>query len=368
MKLVLFINSLAGGGAERVITKLANHWAEQGHHITLVTLALPTDGDYETHASIERLSLDASVLSRNALHAVMNNARRVARLRRVLRRIQPDCIIAFMSTANVLAVLASVGLGIPVIGSERTHLDNAGLGRARQLTQRLTFRFAATIVALTEDSASWIRENLKCPVTVIPNSVALPLPRGEPRVDPDDYLQPDARVVLCVGRLVREKLMGDLIEIFARTRPNETWTLVVIGSGEEKTDLLAKVSELDLADRFIHIEQAGNIQDWYERADIYAMTSQHEGFPNALLEAIACGCPTLAYDCRTGPRELIEDGCNGYLVPVYDQAQFQERLEALMGDSALRARFGASARNVADRFSDHVAFTAWDATVASATQ
>lgn len=371
MNLVLFINSLTGGGgAERALSKLANHWATTDHRVTLVTLAPPAHGDYELASNITRISLHASGISKNPLHAIMNNCARIIRLRKVLKDIHPDCVIAFMTTANVIAIMAAIGTRIPVVGSERTHLHNAGLALSRQLSQRLTYKYAETIVALTETSAKWVRDNLKCRVTVIPNSISLPLPESGPAKDPSNHLAADCKMVLCVGRLVKEKLMAHLIEAFAvaekRLGSNQPmWKLVIVGAGEEEEELLQLVARLDITN-FVHVHQVGNVQHWYERADIYAMTSQHEGFPNALLEAMACGCPAIAYDCATGPAQLIEDGHNGHLVPLYDQTLFCDRLVELMLDETKRAQFGAAASTLTTRYSDDEIFTAWTSTVQQA--
>jgi glycosyltransferase involved in cell wall biosynthesis len=368
MKLVLFINSLTGGGgAERALSKLANHWATTGHEITLVTLAPAAPGDYELAASVTRISLRASGVSKNPFHALANNFLRIVRLRDVLKQIRPDCVIAFMTTANVIAICAAIGTRIPVIGSERTHLHNAGLALSRQFSQRITYPHVTDIVTLTEDSAAWIRTNLKCDVTVIPNSICLPLPRTEPIKLPRDSLDPATKVVLCVGRLVKEKQMAHLIEAFtaadSKSQSGDTWVLVIVGAGEEEPDLLRLVDRLDIQAKFLLVQQVGNVQEWYERADIYAMTSQHEGFPNALLEGLACGCPAIAYDCATGPAELIDDRVNGFLVPLYDQEQYCEQLVLLMDDPDKRAQFGNAAKNLADQYSDGKTFAAWTTTV-----
>ena len=137
------------------------------------------------------------------------------------------------------------------------------------------------------------------------------------------------------------------------------WHLALVGNGPEQSSLQAEAENAGLQNRVHFIGHTSHIQSWYERADIYISTSQFEGSPNTLLEAMACRCACLAYDCETGPAEIIEHGQNGILVSDQDQEDLIAQLKALIGDETLRAHLQANADNVLDRFSDDKFFSAW---------
>ncbi len=354
MKLLFFIHSLAGGGAERVSANLANHWAAKGWHITIVTLTPLSLDFYELHPAVRRIALELAGESRNVLVGLWENLHRVQALRRVLRQVQPDIALAMMSTANVILALATRGLAkVCAIGAERIHPPQSPLGAQWGALRRSTYGQLAAVVALTQESAEWLRMHTRAQrVPIIPNMALWPLAVQAPRLIPETVRVADRHILLAVGRLNKQKGFDWLLEAFtALARKYYSWNLAILGEGPERRALETQVQAARLDGRVFLPGLAGNVGEWYERADLYVMSSRFEGFPNTLAEAMAHGLPAVSFDCDTGPRDIIRHEIDGLLVPPGDVARLIAALDRLMGDSALRVQFANRAVEARERFS-----------------
>ncbi len=353
MHILFFINSLSGGGAERVTVNLANNWAEKGWQITIVTLAEESMDAYELSANINRIALNMSDSSPSLISALANNFHRLRALRKCLRREKPDVAIAMMTTANCLLALAGRHGTTRLIGSERTYPPQYPLGRIWETARRKLYHRLDVMVALTEESRDWLFRNTNSQnIEVIPNPAPFPLVASPPRIMPFGYLRNDRKVALSVGSLVKLKAFDRLIEAFARLANDfSEWDLVIVGEGPERDALLSLAQEQGIGERLILPGRAGNIADWYMAADAFAMTSLFEGFPNVLVEAMAHGLPVLSVDCDTGPRDIINDCLDGLLVAQDDALALDAGLRQLLGDKNLRRGLSANATAVRDRFS-----------------
>lgn len=363
LKILLVMNSLAGGGAERAATTLANFWASRGREVTIVTLAPVSDDFYPLDRRVGRIALDLAGESRHLLHGMWQNVQRVVALRRVLRTHRPCIAIAMMSTPNVLLACASQGMpAVRTIGSERCYPPHAPLGRLWHALRRTLYGRLGAMVALTAECARWIEEHTSATgVTVIPNAIAWPLPENPPRLDPLALCPLPRRLLLAVGRLDGVKHFDALIEAFAPlATPFPDWDLVILGEGPERAHLVAMVARLGLAQRVLLPGLAGNVGQWYARADLFVLTSLSEGFPNALAEALAHGVPAVSVDCNTGPRDIVRHGIDGLLVPVNDAGALTAALARVMGDASLRRQMAACASDARHRFSLEKIGQMWD--------
>lgn len=360
IRLALVIPSLGGGGAERVMATLANAWAAEGAAVTLITLA-PSRGDkYPLHAAVERVALDLAARSPHALAALRNNALRLRSLRRALRAAQPDAIISFTTTVNLLVVLATTGWRVPVIVSERSFVGAQPPRGVWRLVYRMLYRRAAAVVAQTCRGAADLEARLNRPVVVIPNPVR-DLPPATARRTP----RHPGKMVLAAGRLEAEKGFDILIDAFARlAAANPDWRLRIAGEGSARATLTEQVARHGLDGR---VELAGfddDLQASMHGADIFVLSSRYEGMPNVLLEAMSLGVCCIGTDCETGPREIVDHGNNGWLVPVADAPALANALDALMNDEALRRHLGACAVQVRETYSLESVFARWGALLA----
>lgn len=350
-RVLLFIHSLHGGGAERVAADLSAHWADMGREVMVVTQASAEGDVYTLHPKVRREVLYTAGEG-GGLRGIWSNVQRVRALRRVIKSFRPDIVLGMMTTASVLSVLACAGLSCRVIATEHTHPPSQTLSGFWQRLRRLTYPRAASVVALTRGTADWLAQHVPgSKLAVIPNPVHFPLPRAEPVLTP---VSGDGRKrLLAVGRLHADKGFDLLIQAYAQLAASHPgWDLVILGEGDERPALEAQVREAGLASRIFMPGRAGNVGDWYESADLYVLTSRFEGLSNTLLESMASGLAAVSFDCDTGPREIIREGVDGVLVrPNGDVPALCKALDAVMRNDADRARMAQAAIDVRDRFS-----------------
>lgn len=353
-RIAIFIDSLCGGGAERVAANLANHWAGMGWEVTVVTFAPRSLDFYALHPAVKRIALLLSIDDGGRVSSVLwKNLRRIMAMRRVLLNIKPDIALGIMTIPNVLLALANFGLPIRAVGSEHVHPPQCPLGALRERLRRHSYARLDAVAVLTSESASWLKAHTNVRrVAVIPNAVPWPLPIQEPRISPKCVCPPGRKVLLGAGRLEPEKGFDSLLEAFAGIAQTHTdWDLVILGEGTLRTMIEQQVQVAGLEKR-VHLPGlVGNVGEWYERADLYVMSSRFEGFGNTLAEALAYGLPAVSFDCDTGPRDIIRHEMDGLLVPPGDVTGLAAALDRLMRDANLRKRFAERAVEARERFS-----------------
>ena len=360
MRLTLVIHSLECGGAQRVLTTLANAWQRTGHTVTVAALSdgqRPPFFALDDDISIEWLDMAGD--SRHVLDAIARNTRRVWAVRVALVRTRPNLVVSFLTTVNVLVLLATMTCAVPVIVSERIDPRLDPLPRVWRWLRRRLYRRAAAIVVQTRRTAEWFPPQLRSRMAVIPNAVSPPRTPPRPTRGRNDH-----PTVLGVGRLEPQKGFDLLVRAFAHAiRQHDGWELVIVGEGSQRPALAALAAAYGVADR-VHIP-GRQLDIWraYAAADIFVLPSRFEGFPNVLLEAMAAGLPSVAADCPTGPREIIRNEREGLLVPTEDVDAFAEALSRLMGNAALRDRLGSEAARVVDRYGADAIQERWSALV-----
>ena len=352
-KFAFVINALTAGGAERFTTNLANYWASQGHEVCIATIADSGQVSYALHENVQHVVLDTYHPSQSAISAIRMNVRRVRRLRRFLREFQPNAAIALMAASSCLLALAGAPRGTVCVGSERTYPPRMPLGRLWNSLRRHTYARLDFVVAQTDKSADWLRCNTQARhVEVIPNPVAYPLEIAQPEIAPDLNVGADRRLLLAVGRLGEEKGFDRLISAFSKISGRfPDWDLAILGEGSLRGELEHQIAEEGQLGRVLLPGRAGNVADWLLRADLFAMTSHFEGFPNVLIEAMSYGLPAVSFDCDTGPRDVISSGLNGILVPQDDVEALANSLADLMGNPERRDVMAANAIKVRETFS-----------------
>jgi glycosyltransferase involved in cell wall biosynthesis len=355
----LAISSLGAGGAERVMTTMANYWATGGWDVTLATL---TGADaapfYPLDRRVRLRPLGLARPSRGALHGALQNLWRVGVLRGAVRRARPDVVLSFTPRTNVLVLLAAFGLRVPVVVSERVDpRHHAAPNRVWDRLRRLLYARAAAVVMQTAGLRDYFGPRAR--TRVVPNPVSAPAAAGPPAREP---------VVVGMGRLDPQKGFDLLLEAFARVAPRHPdWSLEVWGEGQERPRLQALADELGPAGRVRLPGVTRRPEELLRRAGVFVLSSRYEGFPNVLCEAMACGAPVLAADCPSGPADIVQDGVDGLLVPAGDAAALAAGLDRLLADPGLRGRLGAESPDVLRRFSLDRVMAAWEEVLREAT-
>ena len=347
-RIAFVINTLKSGGAERVVSILSNELAEE-YDVTIITLSRMTPF-YALDPSITVVPcLDRIPPSKNFLQSIRMNRRLALRIRTLLQENEADLCISFMTTTNILCCWAASRLNLPVIISERNNpqFEDQHLSRFWKYMRRKYYPKADKIIVQTKGIldffSSWLP---KKKLHIIPNPI-----------NPDfKYKRPEHReqIILNVGRLSFQKGQEYLIEAFTKLNPSN-WKLYILGEGPRRKELEELVKRAGMEDRILLPGRTTEIEQHYLKSGIFAFSSKYEGFPNALMEAMYFGLPCVSFDCPTGPAEMIEDGVNGFLVPVGDTDLLASRLGELCADEELRLRLGDKAHKSQDRFTlNHV--------------
>lgn len=360
MKLTLVISSLTSGGAERVMSIMANYWAEKGWEITL--LALPDKSVppfYNLDPRIKYIPLGVSGDSPNWLMAISNNVKRINVLRSVIVESKPDVVISFLDKTNILTLLATQNLKIPVLVDEQNNPAMYSIGRSWELLRRWTYPRADRVVAVTQRALNYFSPQIQSQGCVIP-SPALSV-NASKNVSEKLLVKP---AIIAVGRLVPQKSFDLLLQAFAQLKDRyPEWTLTILGEGVLRPELEALREQLGLTDRVYFPGNVKNPHDFLKQADIFVMSSRFEGFPNALCEAMACGLPAISTDCPSGPREIIRDGIDGILVPNEDVSALAAAMEKLMSNEQYRKSLAARASEVTERFSIEKVMGMWESLI-----
>lgn len=318
MRILFLISSLGTGGAERVASLLCGHWAAMGHHVTLMPTYVGSDLaiEYTLDDGVDLQTLRARM--RDLPPPLKSWPFRLREIHREIKAEKYDVVCSFLVNVNIAAILAAIGTGVPVVVSERSFPPAAPTPKALKVARLVTYPLASAIVAQTERAAEWLASNIAgIDPQVIANPVVLPLKNGSRSVMPEALISSERKVLLAVGRLHALKRFDWLISCFGDIADQyPEWDLVILGEGDQAGELQDLIEDRELRDRAYLPGRVDNLDTWYRRAQAFCLTSIYEGYPNALLEALAYGIPALAVDCDAGPREMIEEGRNGLLLPA----------------------------------------------------
>lgn len=353
-RVVLVISHLGLGGAERVMRDLADTWSALGVHVTLVTLNQGTKPDFYTTApEVARVDLDFGERRRRAWPKMRTLACLWA-LRRTIACARPDVVVSFITSTNLFTLAATAGSRVPVIVSERIDPRVEPIDAPGARLRKWLYPRAAAIVVQTSSAATFFTGRSRQNVHVIGNAVAAAPTASERAAS-------DRRLVLAMGRLATQKRFDLLLHAFARLADQfADWDLEIWGEGPERLALTRLIDALGLRSRASLQGRTDRPYDQYYRADLFVLSSDYEGFPNALAEAMSCGVACISTDCPSGPSEIVRNGVDGFLVPVGDAAQLASTMRRLMANSDERLRVGEAARELPRRLSSERVFSAWN--------
>jgi GalNAc-alpha-(1->4)-GalNAc-alpha-(1->3)-diNAcBac-PP-undecaprenol alpha-1,4-N-acetyl-D-galactosaminyltransferase len=355
MKITLVIYGLGGGGAERVMSIVANYWVSIGWDVTLIMLVPPTAPPfYPLDARIKLKPLGIAGRSGNVFAAIANNWNRIKVLRREIIASKPDVVISFMNSVNVYTILACLRSNIPTIVSEHIYPGSNDANKIWQLIMKLTYRYADLVTVLTQNALPFYPAAQGYRTIVMPNPVMAPAPATE-----------TARLLhspslVAIGRLHPQKGFDLLMKAFARIQTKyPDWQITILGEGPMRSELEELRSQLNLTDQ-VHLPGlVSNVPEYLHQATLFVMPSRFEGFPMALCEAMAAGLPVLAADCLSGPRDIIEDGVNGVLVQTENVEALAAGLESLMSDPSKRQKLAQAAPQILHIFGREQVMRIW---------
>lgn len=347
-KITFIIPSLASGGAEKVLIHLINHLNNEKYSICLVIFEDILDYKEDLHFSGEIVCLDKK--------SRWDFFKLIVKLSRTINYYKPEVIISFIHYANIVAILATMfsNRKLRVIISERSHplisSSEARLGFLRRWLIKFTYKRAYKIVAVSKSIKKVLEKNFSLQADKI-ITIYNPVPietikhKSNQQIDHPFFKSKNLHVIISAGRLNKQKRFDILLKAFPLVKAKyDNICLIILGEGELRGELLTLSSQLKINEWIDFVGFKSNPYAWISKADIFVLSSDREGFPNVLLEAMACGVPIISTDCPSGPNELISDGKNGILVPPSNENALAKAISTLIGDKKLRTKFSQEGR------------------------
>ena len=368
MKIVYCISGMfKSGGIERVITNKVNYLVAHGYEACIITTDQAGRPDFfPIDERVERIDLGLNYDQYDELPTWKRywktwrlRSPHKARLEEALKQLRADVTVSVWR--HEVSFLPDLKDGSRKVLELHSAKDTAVLmypvasklrrlfGHLRvALQERVAARYDRFVILTHEEQPLWKGfTNL----SVIPN--ALPF-------RPKQFADVSAKRLIAVGRMEYQKNFPDLLRIWSRVAPTfPDWELHIYGDGWMLDGLRRQAVELGVASQVTFEGAVSDMETAYASSSIYLMTSHFEGLPMVLLEAQSVGLPVVSYACSSGPRDIITDGEDGFLVPLYDEATFAERLSTLMRDEALRTRMGKAAEVASHRYDLEVIMPQW---------
>lgn len=348
MKLLFYINTIGKGGAERVISNLANRFTRDGIEVVLVT-SFPILEEYSIDKRIKRINLS----SRYENDFFKRNIFWTNKMRKILLKENPDVAISFMAEPNFRLLTAGIGLEIKKIISIRNDPNKEYSGIVRKILAKVLFQKADGIVFQTNDAKSWFPNKIQNKSCIIMNQVNEEL---------FDVAREEALYYVALGRIAPQKNYSLMIRGFAdflKIVPDQQ--LHIYGEGDP-TQYVSLIKELGAGDNIHFMGRTDDVAKIFKNAKAFLMTSDYEGMPNALLEAMAVGLPCICTDCPCGgPRSVIENDFNGMLIPVGSKeklteilCQMNEKMCHYLGGNAKQSALQFHPEKVSDEWRTYI--------------
>lgn len=350
MKLLFYINVISGGGAERVISNLSNQFSEDGFEVVLVT-TYATKNEYEIKKKVKRLNIeDNTDLKRNRL---LKNFVIIKSLRKIICEEKPDVAVSFMEEPNFRLLLSSVGQNVKTVVSVRNDPYKEYSGIVGKIISHMLLPFANGCVFQTQDAKEYFPKSLQKKSRIIFNAVK------------EEFYQVDRNTVcnkiVTVGRCSEQKNQELLIDAFEEISSiYSDASLDIYGDGPLKQNYVNLVQQKNLSNRITLHGNVKNISFALARADVFVLSSNFEGMPNALMEAMAVGIPVISTDCPCGgPKILIDNWKNGVLIPVNGKKELVDALSVILSNKELKIKLGIEAKDTANQFKPGKIYLEW---------
>lgn len=320
-KIMFVIASMNSGGAERVMSILVNEAVQQNYDVTLL-LTLCGNVHYTLLNNVKIISVPDTLKKINKKISKKNT---ILCMREMFKKESPDLVVSFMTMMNIYSVIAMQGMKTPIIVSERNDPDKECPGKIKKIIRNLCYNKADGIVFQTTDASLYFSQGIRNKSKVIANPVKKDLP---------NWNGINSNIVVAVGRLEEQKnypVMFDAFRRFHHEHPE--YELHIYGEGRLRDELEQIIKKIE-ADKYIYLDSVQeDVHSLTKNAYMYLLSSDYEGIPNALLESLAIGIPCIATDCPCGGvRQIIQNGENGYLIPVGDSYALYNRMKELVND------------------------------------
>ena len=351
-KVAFYISSLAKGGAQRVIINLAEHLIRQGIEVIIVTTKVEKE-EYNLPDGVKRII--SEIVAKESGNRIQNLFRRVHKLRTIWRQEKPSIIISFVGKNNFMAIFSSVFFDVKTIVSVR------GEPNAEYYTPIMKL-FAKSIMGLADGLILQTRQAKEFfPKWIQRKSMILPNPLTPEFTIASVHKKREIHTIVSIGRIDQNKNHKLLIDAFERIEKRyPDLKLIVYGDGELRESILQSIAGNDYEEKIQFPGLSSDVLTDLQNADLFILSSNTEGMPNALMEAMSLGLPVISTDCPCGgPAELIQNHVNGLLVPVGDVKAMEDAIIELLNDQNLTNYISDNALKIRTTHSPEVVNCQW---------
>ncbi|MBY5985172.1 glycosyltransferase [Halomonas sp. DP5Y7-2] len=359
------IDSLeVGGGTERVCVNLANAISKDSDFRVVIFVLNGNGAFYEINNGVEVIFIENQLTISSEWVKILSVMKSVRQ-----RKIESLICVSMGALSFKSSILYSIfhRRHFKFLASE--HVAFHSFSTMKRAIKRIGYKLSSMVVVLTESDLKSLNTLGHTNIHCIPNFVPSSFSRT---TDIERSSASDGETLyLAVGRLTYQKNFDSLIELWHRAGElnhefKKGSKLVIVGEGEDKNKLLAMINDLKLTTVNI-VPPTLDISSWYQRADCFVMTSRYEGLPMVLIESQAHGVPAIAFDCPTGPSDIIKDGLNGYLIAPKDDDMFVSRLIETYDDVRTRDELSETSRLLSQRFAEENVVNYWKKIIRSIT-
>lgn len=333
MKILFCIDSMTKGGAERVVSNLTDYLVKKDLKNDVYILTITnSEVDYKLNEKVKLMSLEQKITlihdetkRNNKFIKLKNFYTRVKKMKEKIHKIKPDVIVSFLPYTSFIVLLANKGK-IPVIVSVRNDPVVEYSSKMYNFLMRKLYPKASGFVFQTEDAKDYFKDVIKVQSIVIPN------PINPNFIVKESYKGKRKKEIVSVGRLFEQKNHKLLINAFSEiTDKFPDYKLIIYGEGNERSNLEKLIKEKKLENKVFLPGLIDNVKNKIYDASLFVLSSDYEGMPNALMEAMALGLPVISTDCPCGgPKFLIKNNVNGILVEVNNVSEMKAAIEKIL--------------------------------------
>ncbi len=339
MNVVFITYSMNFGGTQSVITTVSNSMVQRENKVTIITM-INSPCVYELDKRVRVLPLLNSTAGPEGF---FKNRSAYKLLRKTVADIHPDAVVIMAEEISARIAAALMGLHLKLIAAERSNPYMVPVDKINRFYRKVFYRYVDGFIFQTKDAASFFSSKIRKRGTVILNPLEIS------RIPRRPYPKIRQKTIVSVGRLAPNKNHMLLLESFKKFyKIYPEYKLLIYGDGELKSELMEYARRTMYPDSYEFMGTTGEVLDEIFDAGMFVSTSDYEGMPSALIEAMACGIPCIATDCPSGgPGMLIEDGVNGILVPVRDCGAIVRAMCKIADENDEIRNIGINARTVA---------------------
>lgn len=360
---ILFVSRGMGiGGAQKALVFVANTCAEAGYDVTIVSLSdTKPNLNIDSRIKVKFIGYNSDIVNRLPVYKKMySKLNLLLKLRKCVNNARPNLVVTFMADIVRIVTLSMKGMDVPIIGSERA--NPLGYSKKQLSKYGKSYGRCTKLVFQTKKAASAFDKDILSKSVIIPNP-------SIPRLNPiEAHKGQRKKIIAAAGRLHSQKRFDVLISAFNKVvEQHPDYQLHIYGEGEQRGVLQNKITELNIDDKVFLKGEHRDVFSQVNDSSMFVLSSDYEGIPNVLIEALSIGIPCISTDCDPGgPRQLLDEGHRGLLVPIGDINALADAICTYINDSELARTLGEKGKEVNSELAPEVIGEKWLKVIKSA--